>query len=217
MPHARGAARVAALLDGDARRPIWRRWEPAYGRLAEAQVKWEAAHGRPLDGDVTARRASASRSGRRAAPTSRAIVAIERASFSDPWSVRVVRVGARAAITCACSSPRRRGGAGRGGADASLLGYVVALVVGRRRRDREPRGRTRRRGGEGIGGALLDACSRSGGRAGCARSISRCETRTRPRGALYESRGFAEVGRRRGYYRQPVEDALLLRRELAPT
>jgi tRNA threonylcarbamoyladenosine biosynthesis protein TsaB len=24
-------------------------WEPAYGRLAEAQVKWEAAHGRALD------------------------------------------------------------------------------------------------------------------------------------------------------------------------
>ena len=24
------------------------RWEPDYGRLAEAQVKWEAAHGRPL-------------------------------------------------------------------------------------------------------------------------------------------------------------------------
>jgi tRNA threonylcarbamoyladenosine biosynthesis protein TsaB len=23
-------------------------WEPAYGRLAEAQVKWESAHGRPL-------------------------------------------------------------------------------------------------------------------------------------------------------------------------
>jgi tRNA threonylcarbamoyladenosine biosynthesis protein TsaB len=23
-------------------------WEPAYGRLAEAQVKWETAHGRPL-------------------------------------------------------------------------------------------------------------------------------------------------------------------------
>lgn len=23
-------------------------WEPAYGRLAEAQVKWEKAHGRPL-------------------------------------------------------------------------------------------------------------------------------------------------------------------------
>jgi tRNA threonylcarbamoyladenosine biosynthesis protein TsaB len=23
-------------------------WEPNYGRLAEAQVKWEAAHGRAL-------------------------------------------------------------------------------------------------------------------------------------------------------------------------
>jgi tRNA threonylcarbamoyladenosine biosynthesis protein TsaB len=23
-------------------------WEPEYGRLAEAQVRWEAAHGRPL-------------------------------------------------------------------------------------------------------------------------------------------------------------------------
>jgi tRNA threonylcarbamoyladenosine biosynthesis protein TsaB len=25
-------------------------WEPDYGRLAEAQVRWEAAHGRPLEG-----------------------------------------------------------------------------------------------------------------------------------------------------------------------
>ena len=27
-------------------------WEPDYGRLAEAQVKWEAAHGRRLAGDA---------------------------------------------------------------------------------------------------------------------------------------------------------------------
>lgn len=27
-------------------------WEPAYGRLAEAQVKWEAAHGRPLSAEA---------------------------------------------------------------------------------------------------------------------------------------------------------------------
>ncbi|MES2357064.1 MAG: tRNA (adenosine(37)-N6)-threonylcarbamoyltransferase complex dimerization subunit type 1 TsaB [Gemmatimonadota bacterium] len=33
------AARGAVDLDS---------WEPTYGRLAEAQVKWEAAHGRPL-------------------------------------------------------------------------------------------------------------------------------------------------------------------------
>ncbi len=45
-PHARGVARLIGT-------PLVRgvpldTWEPAYGRLAEAQVKWEAAHGRPL-------------------------------------------------------------------------------------------------------------------------------------------------------------------------
>nr|MCU0626508.1 GNAT family N-acetyltransferase [Gemmatimonadaceae bacterium] len=34
--------------------------------------------------------------------------------------------------------------------------------------------------------------------------------------ALYERRGFTLVGRRRGYYRKPVEDALVLRRSLSP-
>jgi len=29
--------------------------------------------------------------------------------------------------------------------------------------------------------------------------------------ALYASRGFAEIGRRRDYYRRPREDALVLR------
>jgi tRNA threonylcarbamoyladenosine biosynthesis protein TsaB len=46
-PHARGVARCGALLDalGVVDLPAW---EPVYGRLAEAQVKWEAVHGRPL-------------------------------------------------------------------------------------------------------------------------------------------------------------------------
>jgi len=32
---------------------------------------------------------------------------------------------------------------------------------------------------------------------------------------LYEARGFKPVGRRRAYYRVPVEDALVLKREIA--
>jgi ribosomal-protein-alanine N-acetyltransferase len=32
--------------------------------------------------------------------------------------------------------------------------------------------------------------------------------------ALYLSRGFSEVGRRRSYYRRPVEDAVVMRRPL---
>lgn len=38
-----GLVEMAGAVDLDS-------WEPAYGRLAEAQVKWEAAHGRPLVG-----------------------------------------------------------------------------------------------------------------------------------------------------------------------
>lgn len=46
-PHARG---IVKLLDGIvAGGPVAiDTWEPDYGRLAEAQVRWEAAHGRPL-------------------------------------------------------------------------------------------------------------------------------------------------------------------------
>jgi tRNA threonylcarbamoyladenosine biosynthesis protein TsaB len=46
-PHARAAARLVALLDATDPADL-AGWEPAYGRLAEAQVKWEAEHGRPL-------------------------------------------------------------------------------------------------------------------------------------------------------------------------
>jgi tRNA threonylcarbamoyladenosine biosynthesis protein TsaB len=43
-PHARGTLRLSDLLV----RVDLASWEPDYGRLAEAQARWEAAHGRPL-------------------------------------------------------------------------------------------------------------------------------------------------------------------------
>jgi tRNA threonylcarbamoyladenosine biosynthesis protein TsaB len=46
-PHARGAARLGRLIDATPDADL-AGWEPAYGRLAEAQVKWEATHGRSL-------------------------------------------------------------------------------------------------------------------------------------------------------------------------
>jgi tRNA threonylcarbamoyladenosine biosynthesis protein TsaB len=46
-PDARGVVRVERLLERDG--PVdLRAWEPRYGRLAEAQRRWEAAHGRSL-------------------------------------------------------------------------------------------------------------------------------------------------------------------------
>ncbi len=45
-PHARGVVSLHPSLQIG---PVdLGMWEPVYGRLAEAQVKWEAAHGRPL-------------------------------------------------------------------------------------------------------------------------------------------------------------------------
>lgn len=46
-PHARGAARMLDRIIAGGACDI-DSWEPFYGRLAEAQVKWEAAHNRPL-------------------------------------------------------------------------------------------------------------------------------------------------------------------------
>jgi tRNA threonylcarbamoyladenosine biosynthesis protein TsaB len=48
-PHARGASPILESIIETG--PVdLASWEPDYGRLAEAQVRWEAAHGRPLVG-----------------------------------------------------------------------------------------------------------------------------------------------------------------------
>jgi tRNA threonylcarbamoyladenosine biosynthesis protein TsaB len=47
-PRASAAARLASFLEAIPAADL-SGWEPAYGRLAEAQVKWEATHGRSLE------------------------------------------------------------------------------------------------------------------------------------------------------------------------
>jgi tRNA threonylcarbamoyladenosine biosynthesis protein TsaB len=47
MPRAAAVTRLEHLIAAAGPVDV-DRWEPAYGRLAEAQVKWESAHGRPL-------------------------------------------------------------------------------------------------------------------------------------------------------------------------
>ena len=49
LPHARGVGLMLSGIVADG--PVnLAGWEPVYGRMAEAQVKWEAAHGRTLPG-----------------------------------------------------------------------------------------------------------------------------------------------------------------------
>lgn len=63
----------------------------------------------------------------------------------------------------------------------------------------------------GIGGKLLDtmlAKLRESGAENVYLEVREANSSARK---LYESRGFEEISRRRRYYRNPVEDALVLR------
>ncbi len=51
-PHARGLIALTSRSGGATRVAEVSRWEPVYGRPAEAQVRWEMTHGRPLPDSV---------------------------------------------------------------------------------------------------------------------------------------------------------------------
>jgi ribosomal-protein-alanine acetyltransferase len=132
-----------------------------------------------------------------------AVVAIECASFADPWTAE--------SFVSVLGLPHMRFLVAEEGDE--LLGYVVAMVVADEGEiaDLAVAPAARRRG---IGGLLLDRVAGDAAQRGT-RSLY-LEVRESNSGAraLYESRGFVAVGRRRGYYQHPREDALLLRREV---
>jgi ribosomal-protein-alanine N-acetyltransferase len=145
-----------------------------------------------------------------------AMLCIERASFADPWTVE--------SLSTALSLERMRvlvaeaAGLGRegGGAAPEVLGYVVALVVGPEAEiaDLAVTPDARRLG---IGRALLEEVIAEVAIAGVRTVYLEVRESNHAARTLYASKGFAPVGRRRGYYRSPVEDALVLRRDLGPT
>jgi [ribosomal protein S18]-alanine N-acetyltransferase len=151
-----------------------------------------------------------------------AVVRIERASFGDPWS--------EASFRSFCAHPQVRALVAVGAPDAAaaaggaastpgdvpttpeVLGYAIAWVVADEGELAnfavDPALRRR-----GVGRTLLDALLDELD----ARGVASCHLEVREgnaaAGALYAQRGFRPVGRRAGYYREPTEDALLLRRE----
>jgi [ribosomal protein S18]-alanine N-acetyltransferase len=133
------------------------------------------------------------------------IVQIERACFADPWteeSFRRLLAGHSAIFQVVVYPP-----------DFHVAGYVIAFAIGD---DAEllniavdPRHR-----GKGLAGQMLDAVLiQLTGRAVKNAFLEVRESNKAAR-ALYGSRGFGEIGRRRNYYRRPVEDALVMRRML---
>lgn len=134
-----------------------------------------------------------------------ALAALERLSFSDPWSVPELReaLAWTGAVAVAAEDD-----------DQAVIGYVLGRVIVDEGEiltiaiDPE-----RRRGG--IGRQLLDAVlaamvDRGVHAAWLEVRVSNDAART-----MYASAGFVATGVRRGYYRRPPEDAIILRRELA--
>jgi ribosomal-protein-alanine N-acetyltransferase len=133
-----------------------------------------------------------------------AIAKIERAAFSDPWSERSFRE--------ALSQPAIYFVAARSDA-GDVLGYVVAWFVADEGQIANlavaPAG-----WGKGIGRALLTSALREAASRDATEVYLEVRDSNYRARRLYGSCGFREVGRRRNYYRLPVEDAVVLRRTL---
>lgn len=135
----------------------------------------------------------------------RAVAAIERAVFPDPWShgmfVGHLRYGPPEMFLIA-DDPE---GAVLGYAltrtaleEAELLNIAVAPTARRR----------------GVGVALLRAAMRTCRAHGSEWMLLEVREANAAARGLYERHGFAPVGRRAGYYRSPREDAIVMRAPL---
>jgi ribosomal-protein-alanine N-acetyltransferase len=153
---------------------------------------------------------------RRCAPADlERISLIERASFSDPWSFEAFSA-ALALRHLRFLVAEETGRAARSGAgEPGLVGYVVALVMGDEGEiaDVAVAPAARRRG---VGRRLLQRITAEMMEAGVRALYLEVRESNAAARALYGALGFEQVGRRRGYYQHPSEDALLLRRELVP-
>jgi ribosomal-protein-alanine N-acetyltransferase len=129
------------------------------------------------------------------------VLEIERASFSDPWRER--------SFASLIDDPRVFFAAATAGSP-EVLGYVVAWFVLDEGEIANlavaPSARRR-----GVGATLLDAAIAAARERQIASVFLEVRESNSAARELYASRGFAEIGRRRHYYRRPTEDALVLR------
>jgi [ribosomal protein S18]-alanine N-acetyltransferase len=132
-----------------------------------------------------------------------ALVAIERRAFSDPWSEASFREALTAAWNFGIVAESSRGVAGYLiGRDVAGTGEVLNLAVAPEHRR------------HGVGGSLLEAGLAAFRRRRVDEVFLEVRESNHSAQALYLARGFRPVGQRAAYYRNPKEDALVLRLEL---
>ena len=131
------------------------------------------------------------------------IAQLEKRCFSDPWSENSIRTELTSRLSLWIVALDGDTVAGYIGSQ-SVLGESdmmnVAVAPEYRR--------------QGIAQALVEALMQHLLRAGNHSLTLEVRVSNEPAIALYEKLGFAQVGRRPNYYRNPKEDALILRRTL---
>lgn len=100
--------------------------------------------------------------------------------------------------------------------DQSIVGYIAARINGEELHINNigVRHTARRRG---VGGALLASALESGARNGAREALLEVRAANAVAQTLYRRHGFENAGRRRNYYRDPTDDAILMRLDLAST
>lgn len=133
------------------------------------------------------------------------VVEIERECFADPWTEESFRrlLGGHSAIFQVVGYPPH----------FKVAGYVIAFAVGEDAELLNIAVHQHHRG-KGLAGQMLDAVLIQLGSHGVKNAFLEVRESNGAARALYASRGFSEIGRRRNYYRRPVEDALVMRRLL---
>src|SRR5205807_1226153 len=126
---------------------------------------------------------------------------IERASFADPWTADDFHYALSGAGQFLVAETEGDGG---------VLGYIVGRHVIEEAEilNLGVAANARRRG---IGRALVAALNAQFHSAGVSSIFLEVRESNTVARRLYESFGFSAVGRRRDYYRRPVEDAIVLR------
>lgn len=131
-----------------------------------------------------------------------AVAALERATFSDPWSESAFRDafdnGVTFLVAEGITEPARVTGyiLARHVADEGEILSLGVVAEGRRR---------------GVGRALVATLMKSLTVLGVRGVYLEVRESNDAARALYAGFGFREVGRRTRYYRRPVEDAIVLR------
>lgn len=132
-----------------------------------------------------------------------AVGVIERASFSDPWSLQSFRQSlSRTFVRINVAEE-----------EDVVLGYSVVWMAGEECELANLSVDPARRG-SGLGALLLDVAMREAHEEGSLVMFLEVRDSNEAARRLYAGRGFHEVGRRKAYYRNPEEDALVLRRDL---